>query len=167
MTSSAWFVAETLPRSEARAELQLRRQDFTCFLPRFRKTRSHARRVEHVLAPVFPGYIFVSFDPDRDPWRSVNGTLGVRRLVGPDNGRPLAMPAAAMAALLARCEGNLMVSQFDSLAAGRKVKVLSGPLADRIATIEECDDKGRVHILLNLLGGPSMVQVPLACLGPA
>ena len=167
MASSAWFVAETLPKSEARAELQLRRQQFTCFLPRFRKTRSHARRVEHVLAPVFPGYIFVAFDPDRDPWRSVNGTLGIRRLVGPDNGRPHAMPATVMQALLARCDGNLMVSQLDSPDAGRKVRLLSGPLADRIATIEHCDDKGRVQVLLDMLGASTSVRVPLASLGPA
>ena len=58
-------------------EANLKRQGFEAFCPRFRKTRRHARRIDQVLAPVFPGYIFVHFDRERNQWRAVNGTHGV------------------------------------------------------------------------------------------
>ena len=61
----AWYVVETLPRAELVAQSHLQRQSFGCFFPQFEKTRRHARRVDRVLAPVFPGYVFVRFDRDR------------------------------------------------------------------------------------------------------
>ena len=167
MASSLWFVAETLPRAEARAQMQLHRQDFRCFLPRLRRSRRHARRVEQVLSPVFPGYVFVSFDPDRDPWRAINGTLGVKRLVGPAEGRPQPVPDDVMQALFGRCEGDLMVHAIDDLAPGQRVRLLSGPFAECIATIEAMDDKGRVAVLLEMLGKAMNLRVPAAALGPA
>ena len=92
-----WFVAATKPRDEALAEAQLKQQGFDTFLPRFRKIRRHARRATEVLAPVFPGYCFVQADPQQYPWRSINSTRGVRRLVGAMNGEPQAVPPSAMA----------------------------------------------------------------------
>lgn len=156
-----WFVAETLPRSESLAREQLARQEFACFLPRFRKTRRHARRVEQALAPVFPGYIFVRFDPARDRWRAINGTRGVRRLVGPSSGMPEPMPEPAMQALLARCDGDIMVRRFSSLAVGQRVRLVAGPLCDQIASIESLDDRGRIRVLLQILGGAACARVPI------
>lgn len=164
--SSSWYVAETLPRSEFRSQQHLERQDFACFLPRFLKTRRHARRVEQILAPVFPGYIFVRFDPDRDQWRSINGTLGVKYLVGSASGRPQPMPDDTMVALFSRCEGGVMATQLPALEIGQRVRLVAGPLVDQIATIEQFDDRGRVRILLDILGGPQTARVPINCVGP-
>ena len=41
------------------------------------KMRRHARKIDVVLAPFFPGYLFVQLDLQRDQWRSVNGTYGL------------------------------------------------------------------------------------------
>ncbi len=76
-----WFVVRTQPHREAQAERQLANQDYRIFLPRFRKSRRHARKFEIVSAPLFPGYLFVILDLTRDRWRSVNGTHGVDRLL--------------------------------------------------------------------------------------
>src|SRR5262249_21254883 len=78
----SWFAVQTMPRAEDRARDHLKRQNYETYLPRLRKRRRHARRVDTVLRPLFPGYLFVSFDPSRDPWRAINSTIGVIRLVG-------------------------------------------------------------------------------------
>src|SRR4029453_17118351 len=76
-----WYVAMTLPQRENVAAAQLQRQGFSTFLPLHRKTRRHARKVDTILVPLFPRYIFVAMNVKRDRWRSINGTLGVQRIV--------------------------------------------------------------------------------------
>ncbi len=162
-----WYVAETCARMETQAQQHLERQGFVNFCPRFRKTRRHARRMEQVLAPVFPGYLFVRFDPQRDPWRSINGTTGVKRLIGGTGSRPRSMPAPAMQALLARCSGDVISGLFTALVPGQPVRMLSGPFANLLAQVEHCDERGRVRVLLDILGGAMPVTVRANEVGPA
>lgn len=165
--SSAWYAVETQTRGEAKAQRNLERQGFTSFCPRFRKLRRHARRVDHVLAPVFPGYLFVRFDSERDAWHPINGTLGVKRLVSAANCRPQPMPGQAMQALLARCRGDVISGLFATLEPGQAVRLVSGPFANVLAHVEELDDSGRVRVLLDMLGGSAPLTVRIAALGPA
>ena len=76
-----WYVVRTQPHREARAYYQLQNQNYQVFLPRFPKSRRHARKFDTVLAPLFPRYLFVGLDLTRHPWRSVNGTYGVEHLL--------------------------------------------------------------------------------------
>jgi hypothetical protein len=87
-----WYVAQTLHHREKIAELHLRAQGFHPFFPQFRRTVRHARKLREVVAPVFPGYIFVIFDTERDRWHSINGTVGVARLLTALK-RPVPVPA--------------------------------------------------------------------------
>lgn len=163
---SAWYVVETLARAEFSAQCNLERQSFVTFCPQFKKTRRHARRVDHIQASVFPGYIFVRFDRNRDRWTSINGTTGVKRIVGPSSCHPQPMPEAVMDMLLARCKGNIISGLFSSLEPGQSVRLLSGPFADQIAHIERLDNPGRVRVLLNILGGQSSMAVSISNIGP-
>jgi hypothetical protein len=86
-----WFVAQTLCHREQLARLHLGAQGFRSFLPRFHKTVRHARSLREVIAPVFPGYILVVLNPERDRWRSINGTFGAARLVSAHQ-RPMPVP---------------------------------------------------------------------------
>jgi transcriptional antiterminator RfaH len=162
-----WYVAQTLPRKEELARQNLSRQRFAAFLPRYKATRHHARRRYDVMAPLFPGYLFVRFDPDEAPWRSINGTIGVLRLVGPRQARPLAMPASAVDNIMARCRDGVMISLIECLEPGAVVRVMSGPFADRLVRIEALDGQERVRVLLNILGADQPCAVPVGCLGPA
>lgn len=156
----AWYVAETLPRLEGVAQSRLTQQGFASFCPRFRRTRRHARRTDQVIVPLFPGYLFVRFDRDRDPWRSINGTRGVKRLVGCDRGYPRSMPEPAMAEIMARCDGEMVHGILPSLQPGQSVRLISGPFADMLGEITELDNHGRVRVLLDLLGGPKNIAIP-------
>lgn len=164
---SQWFVAETQPRKERIAELNLRRQSFANLCPRFRSMRRHARRMESVLAPVFPGYVFVRFDPKRDPWRAINGTLGVKRLLTSDPYNPVPMPENVMEQILARCENGLMTRLVDDLSPGTNVRIIDGPLADAVAEVESLNAAGRVRVLLRILGLSTPVTIDQANLAPA
>src|SRR5215831_10830985 len=86
-----WYLAHTRPNNERKAEFHLNAQGFVTFLPQIEKTIRHARRLATVRRPLFPRYLFVRFDVTQDRWLSVNGTIGVGRLVMQD-GRPVAVP---------------------------------------------------------------------------
>lgn len=153
-----WYVAETEPRKEMIAIQHLEQQSFDCFCPRLQKVRRHARRIETVLAPLFPGYVFVNFDADRVGWRAINGTRGVRRLLTSERLAPLPMPEEAMASLLEKYDGRAEGPEPD-FQAGDSVLIVSGPFAEQYATIESLDDKGRVRLLFALLGGGARVNL--------
>ncbi len=62
-----WFAVNTQPLAEARAQRNLENQGFHTFMPRRRKMLRHARKLTVVEAPLFPRYLFIAFDPRRDP----------------------------------------------------------------------------------------------------
>ena len=57
-----WCVAHTQPFKEVVAKQHLLGQGYKVYLPQFKKIRRHARKVEEVLSPLFPRYIFVGMD---------------------------------------------------------------------------------------------------------
>ena len=70
-----WHVVNTRARKEQDALINLCRQGFEAYLPKYRKRRSHARRVEWVPSPLFPRYLFVCLDLEIDQWRVTSGPL--------------------------------------------------------------------------------------------
>ncbi len=166
-TSGRWYVAETEPRKERLAIENLERQSFRCLCPRIKRIRRHARRAETVLAPLFPGYIFVNFDVNSDLWRSINGTLGIRRLIGFDQAVPQAMPDGAMASLLAKYRGDDATPPVDEFQAGDSVLIISGPFAEQYATVESLDERGRVRLLFDVLGGAVRLSLAAHSVAPA
>ena len=87
----SWYVVQTQPHSEMKACSHLLRQGFGVYLPRYLKRRRHARRIETVPAPLFPRYMFVSFDIAVQRWRSIRSTVGISALVG-QNDSPTSVP---------------------------------------------------------------------------
>ena len=85
-----WYVARTLPQRELHAARQLNNQGFCTFVPRYWKNRARAEGGDD-LGPLLPRYIFVVVDRTRDRWRSINGTLGVDRLLM-SGGEPQPVP---------------------------------------------------------------------------
>src|SRR5215472_5392753 len=160
-----WFLVHTLPKSERKAAWHLGAQGFGSFLPQFEKTIRHARQLRTVRAPLFPRYLFVVLDLKRDPWLSVRSTVGVSRLFTQD-GRPVPVPVGVVEALIAQSDGN--VTRLDAhLVKGQQVRVLSGPFADFIGTLERLDAVGRVQVLLEMMGTAVPVSLRRWVLAPA
>lgn len=160
-----WHVAATVSRKENLALSNLDRQGFQTFLPRFRKPWRHARQQGIRLAPLFPGYVFIAFDREEAPWRSINGTLGVRHLLG-SNVEPQSVPDDFMIALLERCHDGVIDSLVDRLEPGAHVRIMSGPFADRLAVIDKLDDQQRVTLLLDIMGTAARLKMDRAQLAP-
>ncbi len=148
-----WYVATTLPRKERLAEANLANQNYRSFLPTHVETRRHARQFRTVSAPLFPRYIFVILDIDQRRWRSVNGTLGVQRLIT-DGERPLAVAHGVVETLIQSSDRRgALIYRADDLAIGDRVKLVAGPFAGSLGVLQRLDGAGRVQVLLELLGG--------------
>ena len=157
-----WYVVHTQAHQEARAELNLRRQGFAAWLPLFRRARRHARRIDHVLAPLFPRYLFVRLDLSIQPWRAINGTFGVVRLLC-NGDTPLAVPDGLVEKIMQRRDGSgTVVLPPRRLAVGEAVRVALGPFADLEGLFQEMAGRDRVVLLFNVLGRKVRASVPLA-----
>ena len=81
--TARWYVVRTQPRAEAKALLNLDRQNFPVYWPRYLRRRRHARKIDTVAAPLFPSYLFVAVDTLTQRWRSIRtdgvftGCLGI------------------------------------------------------------------------------------------
>jgi transcription elongation factor/antiterminator RfaH len=161
-----WFLVHTLPKSERKAELHLAAQGFRTHLPQIEKTVRHARQLRTVRAPLFPRYIFIILDLGRDRWLSVRSTVGVSSLFTCED-RPVPVHEGVVEALIERTdEANLTL--FDAgLATGQSVRILSGPFADFVGTVERLDDAGRVRVLLDMMGTAVPVGLHRSALSPA
>jgi transcription elongation factor/antiterminator RfaH len=160
-----WYVVRTQPHREAQAARQLENQDYRVFLPRFFKSRRHARKFETVLAPLFPRYMFIILDLGRDRWRSVNGTYGVDRLLM-RSGEPEPVPLGLVEQLAGAADANDAVRFSIGLKQGQTIRVTAGPFADLIGKLERLDDSGRVRALLDIMGGKILVELPESLVAP-
>jgi transcriptional antiterminator RfaH len=157
-----WYVVHTQARQETRAELNLRGQGFEAWLPVFRRVRRHARRIDHVLAPFFPRYLFVRLDLSIEPWRAINGTFGVIRLLC-NRDTPLVVPEGLVEEIMERRDewGTVLLSPR-RLGVGGSVKVATGPFADLEGLFQTMSGRDHVVLLINLLGREVPASVPLS-----
>jgi transcriptional antiterminator RfaH len=148
-----WYVAQTQPHAETKAAAHLARQGFGVYLPRYLKRRRHARRIETVPAPLFPRYMFVSFDIAVHRWRAVRSTVGISSLICHGD-RPVAAADAIVDGLKGREDekGFVKLDQRPRLAPGDKIRVIEGVFSACLGLFEGLSDGERVAILLDLLG---------------
>ena len=161
-----WFVARVLPHREASAQFNLHRQGYRSFAPGLRRTIRHARTMRNVIAPLFPGYIFVILDLSADRWRCVNSTIGVASLITGVE-QPTPVPPGIVEALVAATESSGTVRLDRDLEIGQKLRILSGPFAETLCRLAHLDDKGRVRVLLEFMGAEVSARLDRSCVAPA
>ena len=151
-----WFVLQTHPQREPQALFHVKRQGFTTFNPSYIRKVKHARTVKEVRRPMFPGYLFVAFDPSEDQWLCLKSTYGVASIVGTPAG-PTPVPAYIMAELAVRADSTGTVDLGHGYKPGDRVTVPS--LWDAEAIIGARTDKERVEVLLSILGRQAPVML--------
>lgn len=157
-----WYVVYTRPSAELSAVGHLQRQGFDAYLPRCRKILRHARRETTVLRPLFPRYLFVGFDCAVDRWRSINGTVGVSRLVCHGE-RPTALPDGVVDSLRdSEIDGGVVpLSQLVMFDPGANLRVLDGAFRGQTGTYHGMTESERVVLLCNMIGRQVKVALPI------
>jgi transcriptional antiterminator RfaH len=157
----AWFAVTTKPRCEAQAEEHLRRQGYDCLFPRVRRVLRTAAGLKTRVESLFPNYLFLRADPERDslaPVRSTRGAIGLVRF----GMEPARVPPGVIERIRERMDtgDGLVRLEAPELAAGSKVRVTTGPLSGWEGVFLAGEGTDRVRLLLELLGSVREVVLP-------
>ena len=165
LRNERWFAVNTQPSAEVKTCSNLERQGWQTYFPRISRTVRSGRRSQTVLRPLFAGYVFVALDLRRDAWRSVDGTFGARGLVKSGD-VPSPSPVGLVESLMELSDEHGRLTFSHHLKPGSQVRFLTGPFAELTGSLERLDSRGRVMVLLTLLGRQTEVRASASELMP-
>jgi transcriptional antiterminator NusG len=162
-----WYVIHTYSGHELKVATSLKQRVetmnlsdkiFEILIPTQDTFQIRAGKKLPVTEKIFPGYMLVKMDLDDQSWLTVRTTQGVTGFVGVGN-KPTPISG----------EEVKTIQQFMSLEApkfrakfsqGEAVKIIDGPFADFLGTIENLDeDKGKLRVLVSIFGRETPVEL--------
>ena len=158
-----WFAVQAKPNAAHIAACNLVRQGFEVFLPLERFTLRRGRSLVPVLRPYFPGYLFVGFDPAIAPWRAIRSTQGVIRLVSFGT-TPAPVDTKLVEELKLVCDNEGIIHAHLDAQPGDPLRVVEGPLTGLIGKLERMAPQERAWLLLEVMGQPTRVSLPVTAL---
>ena len=147
-----WYAVQTQPNRENLAVANLERQGFAVWLPCCERIVRHARQIKRARRPLFPGYLFISFDLETARWRAINGTIGVKNIVSFGCAPSVVDDEFITALKASESSDGFMDTGIDNLKPGQDVEILSGPMVGQIGKLLSLDAGNRVTVLLKMLG---------------
>ena len=157
--SKEWFILQFKSNSHDLAAKNLTRQGFEIFLPLNDTTSRRLSRFINTSKPLFPGYMFIRFDRAESKWHKINNTYGVSRLIT-FNSILKSIPTSFVDSLMKRYDSSGKLLPIQKLKKGDQVKVLKGPFASFIATVEKYEADQRILILMDLMGRKTKIVTP-------
>lgn len=113
---------------------------------------------ETVKEKIFPGYVLVKMVLNNETWLLVRTTQGVTAFIGAGN-KPTPISDKEVEAIqkFMKVEEPLYKAAF---VVGEAVKIIDGPFADFLGTIDEIDQvKGKLKVLVSIFGRETPVEL--------
>lgn len=149
-----WCVLHVRPRCEKKVADFCRAKELAHYLPLRRETKIYQRRKVTVDKPVFPGYVFSSFD--RDGRLDLLKTNNIVRILEP----------ATEARLLREIEQVRLALAVDptlgacsAVKKGARVRIAGGPFLGIEGVVETIKGKTKVSLNVDLIGQGVAVEV--------
>lgn len=144
-----WYVVQTKPREEERADYNLQAWKVETFAPKIKTRRLNEfnQRSTFISKALFPGYIFARFDASTS-LHDINATRGIQRVVRfGDVLIPVDDQVVDMIRMRTR-DGFVQVGE--EIPPGGKCTICDGPFNGLIGVLErKMNDNERVMLLLN------------------
>src|SRR3989344_198930 len=131
---------------------------FEVIVPTRNTIKVSGGKKESVKEKIFPGYVLVRMILDDESWLLVRTTQGVTAFIGAGN-KPTPISEKEVEAIrkFMETEEPLYKTAF---AKGEAVKIIDGPFADFLGTIDEIDEtKGRLKVLVSIFGRETPVEL--------
>ncbi len=162
-----WYVIHTYSGHEYKVANQIKQRAqtleltdkiFEVIIPTQEKILIKQGKKHQINERIFPGYILVRMLLDDHTWLAVRTTQGVTGFVGAGS-QPIPLPDKEVEAIK-----KLMVSEAPKFktkfSVGEAVKIVDGPFADFLGTIESIDEeKGKVRVLVLFFGRETPVDL--------
>jgi transcription antitermination factor NusG len=164
---ATWHVLWTHSHCEQLVRDQLSAKGFHPFLPQIEVWSVRAGRRRLINAPMFPGYLFLNDAVDKQRHIEVCKARGLARILGEGWDRLAVVPEAEIAAIRQLAASRVPVFAHPYLREGRRVRIVSGPLADVEGILVKArPEKGLLVLSVHILQRSVAVEVDVAQVVP-
>lgn len=151
-----WYAVYTHARHEKKVAQQMRERGIEHFLPVYRSMRVWKDRRKELDLVLFPGYVFTRID--------VAEKLRVLQLPGvvhfvSFNGQPMALAGHDLEALRNALQQGLRAEHHPYLTAGRRVRVVRGPLTGARGVLQRLKTNCRIVISIDAIMRSVSVEI--------
>jgi transcriptional antiterminator RfaH len=153
----SWCVLHVRPRCEKKLSEFCRVMGISHYLPLREETKVYQRRKVTVLKPVFPGYLFASFD--RSDRLAILKTNNIVRIMECDDQRQLLHQLAQVRKALST---DVTLSSCSALTSGKLVRIRSGSFMGLEGRVLNIRARTKVRLNVELIGQAVMVEVDRA-----
>lgn len=167
--SAYWYVVHTYSGYETKIAHTLKQRIETMgltdkvleiLIPTQNKIKINKGKKQTIAEKIFPGYLLVKMILTDNSWLTVRTTQGVTGFVGMGN-KPTPLPQNEVETLL-----KFMTMDAPKYKAAftvsEAVKIIEGPFADFLGTVESIDEqKGKVKVLVSIFGRETPVELDL------
>ena len=152
-----WYVVYTKPREEERALFFLKDMDIDTYLPKMEVCLIRGGKKVFIEKPLFPGYIFVYFNVQKDLCK-VKWTKGVNKIL-PESINPIPLEDSVVESLKSLASKDNIIRKRN-LKRNNRIRILRGPMKGLLGIFENwVSDQGRVKILLDLMNYQARVEL--------
>ncbi len=162
-----WYIVHTYSGHEDKVAKQLTQRVgslgfegkiFDIIVPTRNTIKVSQGKKESIKEKIFPGYVLVRMLLDDESWLLVRTTQGVTAFIGAGN-KPTPISDKEVEAIqkFMAVEEPLYKATFGK---GEGVKIVDGPFADFLGTIDEIDEtKGKLKVLVSIFGRETPVEL--------
>lgn len=162
-----WYVIHTYSGHENKAASALKQRIetmgltdkiFEVVVPTRNVVQVRHGKKEETKEKIFPGYMLVRMILDDQSWLAVRTTQGVTGFVAAGN-KPTPISDKEVEAIMKfmKLEAPKFKAKFTT---GEAVKIVDGPFADFLGTVESIDEgKGKVKVLVSIFGRETPVEL--------
>jgi transcriptional antiterminator NusG len=165
--NAKWYVVHTYSGHENKVETTLRQRIAMNHLqdkivdikvPTHDQVQIKEGKKSTIKEKIFPGYILVKMELNDDTWSLVRTTPGVTSFVGMGN-KPTPLPEKEVQTIMKFME--VAAPRYKvRFVMGEAIKIIDGPFADFVGTVNEInDEKGKVTVLVSIFGRETPVEL--------
>lgn len=109
---------------------------------------------------IFPGYVLIKMIMNDKTWHLVRSTDKIQGFVGGTPEKPAPISDEDAANMLSQMEDGFKKPRATfNFSEGESVKVIEGPFANFVGTIEAVSDKGKIRVNVSIFGRPTPVEL--------
>lgn len=162
-----WYIVHTYAGHENKVATSLKQRAqtmgfddriFDIIVPTRNTIKVSGGKKENVKEKIFPGYVLIRMVLDDESWILVRTTQGVTAFIGAGN-KPTPISEQEVDAIqkFMKQEEPLYKASFS---VGEAVKIVDGPFADFLGTIDNIDEAhGKLRVLVSIFGRETPVEL--------
>lgn len=164
-----WYVAHALSGYENRVTKTLKERILNhnmaemfsdIVVPEETVVSSVNGKKRNIKKKLFPGYVLVKMIMNDHTWHLVKNTDKITGFVGGTKEKPQAISDEEAAYMLGQVQGNVKKARSaTSYSAGDSVKVIEGPFASFVGTVEAVNANGKLKVNVSIFGRPTPVEL--------